>query len=326
MADPVEALRERWRSPEGIARARAVFEALTSRTPLSTLNLGRIDGRIDLRGIDLRGSAATGIDAKAAGLQARAAETLEFREVELRSTDFSSAVLVGWRITDGVIEDARFDGTDLRDFRAWGLVVTDSTFRTADLRGAVIGAVNGRRHSSYRRVDFSGADLRGIVSPGADFEDCNFSGAHLDGTDFQSSSFVRCRFAGRLADVIFWDHGFRTGKAAPNQMEDVDFDKATLHHVEFRRLNLDRVRFPASPDHVVIRAYRATLDRAIVELAGLDTPAGRRARALLEHRRRWAGPHQEVGVFNMTDLGDTDLDATWLADILRRCESDSLGE
>ena len=148
----------------------------------------------------------------------------------------------------------------------------------------------------------------------------------IDIYDDEPSSFVRCRFAGDLKDVIFWDHGFRTGKAAPNRMEDVDFGDAPLRFVEFRRLDLDRVTFPSSPEHLVVRAYRRTLDCALGAVERVDNPPGRRARALVEHRRKWSGPHQETGVFYLSDLGENEADAAWLADILRRCESACLGE
>lgn len=109
-------------------------------------------------------------------------------------------------------------------------------------------------------------------------------------------------------------------------MEDVDFGDATLRFVEFRRLDLDRVTFPSSPDHLVVRAYRRTLDCALREVDRSDNAVGRRARALLEHRRKWSGPHQETGVFHKQDLGDNEAEAAWLEDILRRCESASLGK
>ncbi len=47
----------------------------------------------------------------------------------------------------------------------------------------------------------------------------------------------------RLFALNFRDDGFRTGKPDPNPMQDVDFTKARLRGLEFRRLNLHSVSF-----------------------------------------------------------------------------------
>jgi Pentapeptide repeats (9 copies) len=151
---------------------------------------------------------------------------------------------------------------------------------------------------------------------------CDFSRARLEKVDFQSTSFVRCRFAGDLVEVIFYDHGFKTGKPDPNQMEDVDFAGAVLHDVEFRRLNLDKVTFPVAAGHLVVRCYRCVIERALAELAEERTREARLLKVTLEHQLRWAGPDQQVGMFSLLDLEDSggpEL-AERAANLLRHCE------
>jgi len=141
--------------------------------------------------------------------------------------------------------------------------------------------------------------------------------------DFQSSSFIRCRFGGKLEEVIFWDHGYKTGKPSANQMEDVDFSHAKLRWVEFRRLNLDRVKLPEDGEHIVVRHYRCVLERALHVLKGDDRVMARGLMAHLENRLKWIGPHQEIDIFNRYDLGEHGKEEVEFAvALLRRVEEE----
>jgi uncharacterized protein YjbI with pentapeptide repeats len=175
-------------------------------------------------------------------------------------------------------------------------------------------------------VTFGGSDFRVGSCPAATFIDCDFSQARIEKVDFQSPSFVRCRFAGELREVMFYDHGFKTGKPDPNPMEDVDFADAVLHNVEFRSLNLDRVTFPKGPEHLVVRRYRCALERAIAELAGDESREARLLKVSFEHRLKWAGPKQETGVISLIDYeqrGGQPL-VERASEIVRRCEAGCL--
>lgn len=151
--------------------------------------------------------------------------------------------------------------------------------------------------------------MRGLISPAATYIDCNFSFAKLEKIEFQSSSFIRCLFAGDIREVIFYDHGFQTGKPDPNPMEDVDFTKANLRWVEFRRLNLDRVRLPDDDNHIIVKHYRCVLERALSEVKGMESAPARAAGAILKHRLKWIGPSQGIGVFNRLDFREISGDA-----------------
>jgi hypothetical protein len=145
----------------------------------------------------------------------------------------------------------------------------------------------------------------------------------LDKVEFGSTIFLRCRFAGVLREVIFSDHGFRTGKRDPNPMEDIDFSAATLRWVECRGLNLDRVRWPTDDDHIVVRHLPCVLDRAVEMLAQDASPDSRALRAIIDHYRKWLGPRQDVGVFNRQDLqeGGSEAKAALGIRVLRTAEA-----
>ena len=319
---PEEDLAARWRTQEGEPLAREVFRRLVAGVSLTDLGLGEHERRIDLRGI--AAPAAERLDAfeKKGWVVQKLGGLLKFERTKFVNLDFSGARLESFRFFNATISNCRFDRARCQDWRLWAVDVTDTSFVEADLRKAVLGAWFEGRGDVYQRVNFSRSNLGSIVCPAATFVDCGFGDAQLSKVDFQSSSFIRCRFAGLLREVMFYDHGFRTGKPDPNPMESVDFSEAELRMVEFRNLNLDGVTFPVTSDHLIVHHYRCALERAVREL-GPDT-AHRGLRAILEHKLKWAGPYQKVGVFNRRDLIEMfDQEAADFAvGLLRRIETD----
>jgi uncharacterized protein YjbI with pentapeptide repeats len=307
-------LQRRWWTPEGQALAAAFVSNLQrGRKMKEPVGFGLHEGFIDARGLSLRGE-ATG-----AGAGPQEAFVVEVRGARLQHVDLSGAELSGLRLFDCSLVDLRLERVRLPDFRVWRSLFERIDFEGADLSAAILGPWLNGKGNSYRHVDFSGADLRGILCPAATFTDSVFEGTRLDGVDFQSSSFTRCRFAGELRDVIFWDRGFETGKPDPNRMDDVDFRDATLPWVEFRHLNLDRVWLPDGPEHVVLKPYREVLTCAANKLPVED----RAGHALISHRRRWWGPKQRVGVIHEEQLAES-ADPARLRQILEDCSRQAL--
>ena len=311
-----------WSTDEGQRLAGEVFVRLRRGRRLSDLGLGTVDGRTDLRGI------TAAIPRRSRRFQfgrlfvEELSGLVELRDCLIEGIDFGGALLPNLRFFDSEIRDCRFDAAQCRGWRMWRTRLEDVGFRRANLRDSALGPFDGAPNR-FDRVDFRDADLRGIASSGVEYVDCDFGGARLDGVDFQSSSLVRCRFAGVLKGVIFYAHGFQTGKPDPNPMEDVDFSEAVLRDVEFRGLNLDRVRFPVTSDHFVTRNYRCVIEYALTKLQGDESTAAQYIRSALEHRLKWVGPSQQVGVFNIDDLsipGGAEQGKVAL-DLLRRCES-----
>jgi uncharacterized protein YjbI with pentapeptide repeats len=301
-------LSQRWSTAEGQKLAHEVVARLVKGRALDNLPLERHEGRIDLRGLQVTapktGRRITGRLGEQSLTAIELAGILELRGVVLDGLDLSGAQLESLRFFDSKIANSRFNGANCKDWRLWGVEVSNVSFDDAMMRDAVLGAWYEGHGDVYRNVTFVRADLRSIVCDSATLVDCDFSHARIIDVDFGSSSFIRCRFAGEMRDVIFWDHGFDTGKPDPNLMEDVDFSAATLRFVEFRRLDLNRVVLPTSPDHLVIRGYRCVLEQALRELKDDPSKKAIGLRGALGVEFKWASPSREVGIFHRDDLAE----------------------
>ena len=294
-------LRARWEAPQQQELAALVLERLVFGGSFDDLGLGRVDGRVDLRGyqappprrlreFQLRGLAITEL----AGL-------VKVAGVTWRSLDLSGANLEHLRVQDERIEDCRLDRAACLDLRIWRSAIADSTLIKADLRHTGLGPWSEGRGNVYSKVDFSGADFCGCATPAAVYQDCDFSQARLDKVDFKSSSLIRCRFAGVLREVVFDGRMLSTGKPDPNPMEDVDLTGTTLQLVEFRGIDVGRLHLRDAPGLHVIDNYPCVLDHAINALSGRTDLLARGLRAQLVSDRRMLAPGQRFGLYNRND-------------------------
>jgi uncharacterized protein YjbI with pentapeptide repeats len=295
-------LTERWASVEGARLVACVFERLLAGKTLADLQLSEFNGRLDLRGIKAPPKEHLDPFLFRDWVISRVKQPLQFRQVLFRGIDFSGADLSHVQFFDSQIENCSFESANCTNLRLWGTQVVESSFAGASLDGATLGAWINGRGNVYKHVLFCRASMAAVVSPAAAFEDCDFSFAKLYKIDFQSSSFIRCRFAGELREVIFYDHGFKTGKPSPNPMLDVDFRKATLRWVEFRRLNLDRVSLPLDENHIVVRHYRCALNQVFEKLNVRQEPYALGLRGIIKNRLKWIGPEQKTGIFCCLDF------------------------
>jgi uncharacterized protein YjbI with pentapeptide repeats len=313
---------KRWHTDEGKARAKRVLDALAVGLLPADLGWGMIKGRLDLRGLPAplpKRSNRREIDGR---FVEELSESLTIRGASLSNLDWSGAQLESLRMFDSTVSDCVFDTARCQDWRLWGCRFRDSRFVGTDLRDSALGPWWNGRGNVYECVNFSRADLRRISCLAATFIDCDFTDAKLEKIDFQSSSFIGVTFAGKLREVIFWDHGFRTGKPDPNPMQEVDFTNAQLEGVEFRRLNLESVRFPRSADHLVVHNYRCVIERALEILRNDDSRIGRVLRATFEIHKKWIGPQQNIGMFAMADFdepGESEFAAALLSRLDREC-------
>jgi fluoroquinolone resistance protein len=296
-------LRKRWLTPERQRLVSEVFARLLSGRSLTSLGLGEIEGRVDLRGL---AGPSPQRQSQFKWRQLRLEQLNELSEVEnvtWRSLDLSSSILEGLRLFDMQMVDCKFDEARCLDWRLWRSDVTDCSFIGADLRHASLGAWSEGRGNNYSRVNFSQADFRESVSQAATYVDCDFSNAYLKDLNFRSSSFTRCKFAGVLHKVIFDGRKLSTGKPDLNQMEDVDFSDAILELVEFRGLNLYTVTFPADPGLWIIDDYMCVLEKSVAYLAGRKGEIEEWVRRILEERRRslQVGPEVKRGFLNRND-------------------------
>jgi uncharacterized protein YjbI with pentapeptide repeats len=228
--------------------------------------------------------------------------TKEFRGVKWKSLDFSRSDLRHLRFFDCVLDDCVFDDCQCRAWRLWGTTIENSSFRSANLRDSALGPVFNSVRNSFKRVDFTDADLRGTAYQAAEFVGCSFKNSRLKKVDFQSSSFTDCVFEGVLEEVCFYRRGFRGEAFPPNEMLRVDLSHAQLRSVEFRGLDLDQVSFPLDADHIIIDDYRQTLDHVLEALRNENEKSRRGLTAYLGVFRKWAGERQRRGVLNKRDI------------------------
>jgi uncharacterized protein YjbI with pentapeptide repeats len=281
-----------------------IWQKLVHGRSLGKESSPKIGGRLDLRNLHVP--------------EPHAVETLRMPRMDVtvldgitsieraswQSIDFSGSMLPGLRVIDCQIRNCVFDRCRMSDLRVWSTDFVDVSFRSADLRGAVLGgtSVEDSRRNRFHDVDFTAADMRGTMYRAAEFVRCKFNRAKLTKVEFQSSTFTDCSFEGELRGVIFSHKGFDCERFPPNEMKRVDLRQATLRRNEFRGLDPDDVLFPEDEDHIVIDDYPQSLDRLLAYFGGRPDMGSQRLASCFEHDKMWLGPRQKVGVLNKHDL------------------------
>jgi uncharacterized protein YjbI with pentapeptide repeats len=313
---PKSSLSERWRTDTGVELAAQIVSRFAAREPLGDLALQRHEGRIDLRGFLWSEPTSAGETAVAVDESSNAVPPLGMRMltnlVELHGARLADLAMSGGqlqhlRLFDSTLRNCIFDDSDCEDWRAWNLSVEDCSFRGADLTGSVLGSWYKQKGNRFSSVDFTAADLRGIVCRGATFLDCDFGEARLDKVEFQACDFVRCRFAGLLDEVRFLgDPSIDFDKPEFGRFENVDFSGATLRRVEFRDLSLDRMTLPEeSDDQVVVRNYPCVVRRAVARLENDPNEEFRKLRSRMRAASKRLDETRTVGVWHTDELGAT---------------------
>ena len=329
-------LANRWRDQSGARLAAQVLDRLVGGEPLDALPLGRHAGRLDLRGFSIPDPEvlATGVVAEervggeSAVAQARwLGGLVELRGVTMANVDLSGGHLEHLRLFDTTLRNCHFEKAKCRDLRAWNLTVEECSFRNANLRDSALGTWYEGEGNRFRRVDFSGADLRGIACQGAYFEDCDFSGARLQQVEFGGCEFVRCRFAGVLEEVRFLAAPtIGVDKAEPGRLEDVDLSAATLRWVDFQGVALDTVKLPPEGgEHVIVRHFPCVVRRALERL-GNDHAAGtRKLRSRLSAEADQLDEARGIGIWHRDELGETPEQQRFARDLLHEVERECAG-
>lgn len=163
-----------------------------------------------------------------------------------------------------------------------------------------VGTWHDGRRNEWRRVDFTGADLRVAACQSALYEDCDFSSANLTNVTFGQCALVRCTFSGRMRDVVF-DGRELPGNSPPQPLVEVDFGRAVFEDVELLGYVLDRVVLPRDPDVRVIRGYRSVVERALAQLGDDESLPARMLRAEFSNWLHMARAATEDSVFNRRD-------------------------
>jgi uncharacterized protein YjbI with pentapeptide repeats len=284
-----------------------IWSELIRGRPLSELGVSRVAGRFDLRNLRVpEPQAVETVRTPLADVTVLGGIT-RIKNTIWQSIDFSSSDLPGLRFMDCQIRNCVFDRCRMDDLRVWRTDFANVSFRSADLRGAVLGGTSegDARRNSFHDVDFTAADMRGTIYGAAEFLRCKFNHARLNKVDFQSSAFTDCSFEGELREVMFWERGFKGELFPPNEMRRVDLRRAKLRWSGFHGLDLDEVLLPTDEDHIVVENYPEALDRLLAFFcARPDVPSSALA-AIFEHDKEWLGAKQRVGVLNKRDLIET---------------------
>lgn len=279
-----------------------VWERLIGGKSLEGLGLSIKDGRIDLSGLFIPDPIVTNqFSTKIADVKVLG-NLIKIKKANWNALDFTGSRLNHFLFFDSIINDCIFDKCSCQNWGMWGTTISNTRFHATDLRDSALGGIDKGKRNVFRKVDFTKGDLRRIACTSAEFIDCLFRDTKLNKVNFGGSQFVRCTFEGELREVCFNRYGFRAEKLPPNEMIDVDFSRAQLRTVEFRELDLDKVRFPEDEDHVILTNYPEALDRIIGYFKGKTDVSSRMLVADLGCLRKWVGPRQRQGVLNKKDL------------------------
>lgn len=312
----------RWTGDEGRHLAAAVIERLRQGLTLDDLPLERHDDRVDLRGLLITSpeQVATGIVAEDREGPGNPHTTIglvsgfaELRDSRLTNLDFSHARLDSLRFFNVTVHGCRFDDASCRDWRGWGLSVTDSTFRQADLRDSALGTWWEGRGNTFGSSDFDGADLSELTFDRAIFTDCSFDGASLDRTRFNHCTLRRCRFTGLLDEVI-WTGGV---------LDDLDLSKAILRWSEFRDVQTGGVLLPEDRvTHVIVQHYPCVVRRALARLEQQPDPATETLLARLQADLSNLDDSRTTGLWHRDEIGDDEEEQRAARTVLEEAEHD----
>src|SRR5262249_12824946 len=117
-----------------ITQHQELWRRLARGQALRDLGLPQREGRIDLRGL-VAPEVTSGRQVRIGGLEAEIIHGItEINKATWDGIDFSGARLHHLRLFDCSIRDCIFDGSSCKDWRAWGTTLSNTTFRSADLR------------------------------------------------------------------------------------------------------------------------------------------------------------------------------------------------
>jgi hypothetical protein len=238
--------------------------------------------------------------------------------------DLSSAKLGQIRFHGTRFRNCRFADADCSRWRMWDVQFRDCSFEAANLRDTSMGGVDNGLRNVYDTVDFSRADMRATSHFSADMSDCLFVDTKLKLVNFGGTRFSDCRFEGELVEVVFNKYGFRGEALPPNEMRQIDFGDAQFDGVQFRDLEMSSdVEWPTSPEHLIVRDYRALVELLVRRWKERDDLGSRQLVAVFAARIKFIPP-QAVGVMSLRevlDIGGASGGELAVADLRRLTES-----
>lgn len=278
---PDQPLVQRWRAVEALPLVDEVVDRLIAGAPLNDLPIGRVDGRVDLRGFPM---------------PVALIPPLSWSNVRLEKIDFSRGWLSNASFKGVTFIDCKFDRADCSYASWWGCHVEDCTFFRTNLNRAVLGGDAGV--TTWNRVSFASADLRWAGGRHATFDCCHFDRAQLTAARL-TSALRNCRFSGRLGTLRLEGSDLDGGEPLLN----TDLTDADLTKVLFVRVDLRLARLPPEEaGYVVADDWVNRLELARERLMVTAGGTAGSAAILVEWHLENAAPGQQVGIISLTDL------------------------
>jgi len=194
--------------------------------------------------------------------------------------------------TDEEVRDRDLSGARLVSLASVGSRFVGCRFERMRVRSVSLGA--GMALSEYVDCSFDGSRMTTVLGGYARLVRCSFRSVDLRDWGTDHLEFIDCVFTGRIRSTVFWGSPpagsqqryegqvrwlNQQGRAEPagyrelalrshNEFTGNDFSGADLLDVSFRRgIDLARQRLPTGDDYLYLPRARATLDRAVAELA-----------------------------------------------------------
>lgn len=280
------------------ARCRSRWTTSTTHQALAALAsgvipepFGRLDGRIDLRGLQAPPVPKTPVMTTPSAVVHQLQPWRTVTGLIIEGVDLSYAVLDDFAFLDGRMIDVVVRHASLRRSRYLGCDWERVTAEGSDLRD-----------SSWSRdrlvsVTFAGCDLRGGTADDTLQEHVRYEDDQLSRFEFHGSALVDVEFIGRLDDMMFIGIGLG-GHPTTNvpRLTRVSFARATFKYVGFANLDLSDVTLPIQDDLHVVTQYHCILRHWFAGLSGRTDREVAGRIAWLESKLRNALPGQTIGI------------------------------
>jgi uncharacterized protein YjbI with pentapeptide repeats len=270
----VKALRERWGpSSKGLAVAASRWLAGSGKLPRE---VGSIDGRVDLRGLPFADAIVIG-EFAAGGLMFQSIAGMpQFTGVTWRGIDLSGSIIRHARFFNATVEDCRFDGADLFDWRLWNSQVQRCSFVRADLKGSALGTSS----NSWADVAFDSADLRDAVFRESIIRNVSYRRANLRGASFEFGDLDGLVFEGLLDTTRFLAVGYQGKPQGTHWMRNVEFRDALFRNCQMQGYRMENVRLPR--DVLLVPNFPDVVKRARSIAADADSSVRNLVSGLVE--------------------------------------------
>jgi uncharacterized protein YjbI with pentapeptide repeats len=204
--------------------AKAMLTSPVGRKAWETMGRWDESNRVDLSGQDLRGLDLSGINLRWTNLDG----------ADLRNADLSKSYLP-------VMRDVKLDGANLRE-SITGRRMTDCSLKKVDMTGGTF------YHSGfYERLDFTGANLQNIKTSNSMFMESTFKNVDFAGAECLSVEAPGCDFTGaNLSDSRFSFAKFKKAVFARAKMYESDLNGVLFNEADLRKADLRNAKLSSA--------------------------------------------------------------------------------